>query len=78
MLKKLKAYDEIVVALLNEGHVIRALNFAVEFHIHSMKRSTFLETAKTLRNSGNAKMADLIVKRIQELSLIHISQGIVR
>jgi len=28
MLKKLKSYDEIVVALINEGLVIRALNFA--------------------------------------------------
>ncbi len=73
MLKKLKSYDEIVVALLNEGHVIKALNFAVEFHIHSMKRSTFIETAKTVRSSGNAKMADLIIKRIQEIVKVRLS-----
>jgi hypothetical protein len=28
MLKKLKSYDEIVVALINEGLTLRALNFA--------------------------------------------------
>ncbi len=28
MMKKLKTYDEIVVALMNEGRTLRALNFA--------------------------------------------------
>lgn len=28
MLKKLKSYEEIVVALINEGLILRALNFA--------------------------------------------------
>ena len=73
MLKKLKSYDEIVVALLNDGHVIRALNFAVEYHIHSMKQSTFLLTAKTIRNGGNVKMADLILRRIQEVIKVSLS-----
>lgn len=75
MLKKLKSYDEIVVALLNEGYVIRALNFAVEYHIHSMKRSTFLDTAKSIRNAGKAKEADLILKRIQEIVKVSLSNN---
>ncbi len=73
MLKKLKSYDEIVVALLNDGHVIRALNFAVEYHIHSMKQSTFLFAAKSLRNAGKIKMADLILKRINEVIKVSLS-----
>jgi len=41
MLKKVRAYDDIVIALLNEGQILRALNFAVDYNVHSMKISTF-------------------------------------
>jgi hypothetical protein len=49
MLKKLKSYDEIVVALINEGLTLRALNFAQAYNVHSMKLSSFLECVETLR-----------------------------
>ena len=49
MMKKLKTYDEIVVALLNEGLTLRALNFAQAYNIHSMKQSYFLEVVDALR-----------------------------
>ncbi len=40
MMKKLRTYDEIVVALMNEGLTLRALNFAQTYNIHSMKLSS--------------------------------------
>ena len=46
MLKKLKSYDEIVVALINEGLSLRALNFAQAYNVHSMKLSSFLEVVE--------------------------------
>ena len=49
MMKKLKTYDEIVVALMNEGLTLRALNFAQTYNIHSMKLSSFLEAVEALR-----------------------------
>lgn len=49
MMKKLKTYDEIVVALLNEGLTLRALNFAQAYNVHSMKQSSYLEVVDTLR-----------------------------
>lgn len=43
MLSRLKSYDEIVVALINEDLVMKALDFALENNVHSMKLSSFLE-----------------------------------
>ena len=67
MLKKLKSYDEIVVALINEGLTLRALNFAQAYNVHSMKLSSFLECVETLRNEGNHSQADILFKRIAEV-----------
>jgi hypothetical protein len=52
MLKKLKSYDEIVIALINEGLVVRALNFAVAYNIHSMELSSFLECVEHYREDN--------------------------
>lgn len=42
MLKKLKSHEDIVYALLNEGLIMRALDFALENETHSLKTSLFL------------------------------------
>ena len=67
MLKKLKSYDEIVVALINEGLTLRALNFAQAYNVHSMKLSSFLECVETLRAEGKNAQADILFKRIAEI-----------
>ena len=67
MMKKLKTYDEIVVALLNEGLTLRALNFAQAYNIHSMKQSSFLEVVDTLRQEGKNREADILFMRIAEV-----------
>ena len=66
-MKKLKTYDEIVVALMNEGLTLRALNFAQAYNIHSMKLSSFLECVETLRGEGKNHEADILFKRIAEI-----------
>lgn len=67
MLKKLKSYDEIVVALINEGLALRALNFAQSYNVHSMKLSSFLEEVESLKESGRAPEAEILLKRITEV-----------
>jgi hypothetical protein len=67
MLKKLKSYDEIVVALINEGLVLRALNFAQAYNIHSMKVSSFLECVENLKLEGRKREADILLTRITEI-----------
>ena len=67
MLKKLKSYEEIVVALINEGLVLRALNFAQQYNVHSMKLSSFLDCVETLRNENRGREADVLLKRINEI-----------
>ncbi|CDW82519.1 UNKNOWN [Stylonychia lemnae] len=67
MLKKVRAYDDIVIALLNEGQVLRALNFAVDYNVHSMKMLTFNQTIEQLRKEGKNKQAEIVMKRIMEV-----------
>lgn len=67
MLKKLKSYDEIVVALINEGLILRALNFAQAYNIHSMKVSSFLECVEHLKSEGRKREAEILLTRITEV-----------
>ena len=42
MLKKLKSNEDVVYALLNEGLLLRAIDYAQEFQVHSLKLSHFI------------------------------------
>lgn len=46
MLQRLKHYQDIVVALVNEDHVMKALDFALEHEVHSMKLKSLLESVE--------------------------------
>ena len=67
MLQRLKIFEEIVVALVNEGLVMKALDFTLENNVHSMKISSFLQMVEKLKNEGDARKADLVLKRITEI-----------
>lgn len=67
MLKKLKSYEEIVVALINEGLTLRALNFAQQYNVHSMKLSSFLECVELLKEERRMQEAEVLMKRITEI-----------
>lgn len=73
MLQRLKIYDEIVVALVNENLVMKALDFAIENNVHSMKLSSFLETVEKLKLEGQSTKAELVLKRITEIKKVTIS-----
>jgi len=52
MLQRLKIFDEIVVSLINEELVLKALDFALENNVHSMKVSSFLESVEKFKLEG--------------------------
>jgi UV DNA damage repair endonuclease len=67
MLSRLKQYQEIVVALVNEDLVMKALDYALEHNVHSMRLSSILDNVEMLRENGDDSKAAMIVKRLQEL-----------
>ena len=67
MLKKLKSNEDVVYALLAEGLVMRALDYAVESNAHSLKLSLFLQYIERLKTEGLRSKADFVLKRITDL-----------
>jgi len=55
------------VALINEDQVMKALDFALEHSVHSMKLSLILENVEQARAAGHDEKATMIVKRLQRL-----------
>ena len=47
--------------------MMKALDYALEHNVHSMKLSTFLGTIEKLKQEGDFTKADLILKRITEI-----------
>ena len=41
MLQRLKKFDEIVVALINEGMILKSLDYALDYNVHSMRLTLF-------------------------------------
>ena len=46
---------------------MKALDFALEHNVHSMKLSLILENVEQARTSGDDEKATMIVKRLQRL-----------
>ena len=46
---------------------MKALDFALEHNVHSMKLSLILENVEQARNTGDDEKATMIVKRLQRL-----------
>lgn len=67
MLQRMRIFEEIVVALINEGKVMKALDFALVNNVHSMKLSSFLSTVEKLKRNGYQDKALLILHRISEI-----------
>ena len=67
MLKKLKNNEDVVYALLNEGLILRALDFAQDNQVHSLKLSLFLQAIDRLRLDGLRSKADFVLKRLNDL-----------
>ena len=49
MLQRLKKFDEMVIALINEGLILKALDYALDYNVHSMRHSLFQQVIEDLR-----------------------------
>lgn len=67
MLKKLKSNEEVVYALLNEGLIMRALDYALESNCQALKQSPFLLFVERLKTEGMRVKSDFVMKRISDL-----------
>lgn len=52
MLQRLKKFDEMVIALINEGLILKALDYALDYNVHSMRHSLFQQVIEDLRSQG--------------------------
>ena len=43
MMQRLKKFDEMVIALINEGFILKALDYALDYNVHSMRMSLFMQ-----------------------------------
>jgi len=67
MLQRLKKYDEIVVALINEGYILKALDYALDYNVHSMRISLFLQVIEQLKSENEELKANMIQKRVNDI-----------
>ena len=67
MLKKIKNNEDVVYALLNEGLLLRALDYAQESQVHSLKLSHFIACTERLRAEGLRNKADFVMRRIMDI-----------
>ena len=67
MLQRLKKYDEIVVALINEGYILKSLDYALDYNVHSMRLALFQQVIEQLRQDGDELKANMIQKRVNDI-----------
>jgi hypothetical protein len=59
MLQRLKKQDEIVVSLINEGMILKALDFALDYNVNSMRLSLFNKVISQLKEDGEELKASM-------------------
>ena len=67
MLKKLKSNEDVVYSLLNEGLILRAIDFAQEQSVQGLKLSLFMQVVERLKNDGLRSKADFVIKRLADV-----------
>jgi hypothetical protein len=67
MLKKMHSNEDVVLALLNEGLIMRALDFAWESDAKNLKLSLFLQFIERLKAEGLRTKADFVLRRVMDL-----------
>lgn len=56
-----------VVALINEGHILKALDYALDYNVHSMRVTLFQQVIESLRADGEELKANMIQKRVNDI-----------
>ncbi len=67
MLQRMRYYPEIVATLVTEDQVMKALDYAVENEVHSIRYRSLMENAEAAKIKGEDIKASMIVKRIADL-----------
>ena len=67
MLKKIKSNEDVVYALLSEGLILRALDYAQDQGVQGLKLSHFMGVIERLRGDGLRGKADFVLKKIADL-----------
>lgn len=67
MLKKIHSNEDVVLALLNEGLIMRSLDYAVESEAKNLKLSLFLQFVERLKSEGLRGKADFVLRRVMDL-----------
>jgi hypothetical protein len=49
-----------VIALINEGLILKALDYALDYNVHSMRISLFQQVIQELRDEGEELKANMI------------------
>ncbi len=74
MLVRLRAYEEVVMTLLNAGYVVKALSFASNFGINSLKNDTLMDIITQLQNKKMSEKAEELVRRMAEIKKVDESR----
>lgn len=67
MLQRLRMHSEIVLTLIHEDQVMRALDYAKENNVTGIKLKLILDNIEIARTSGDDIRASIITKRLQDL-----------
>lgn len=56
-----------MVALINDGYILKSLDYALDYNVHSMRLSLFIQVIEQLRSEGEELKANMIQKRINDI-----------
>ena len=56
-----------MIALINENMILKALDYALDYNVHSMKMTLFASVIDQLRNEGEEFKANIIQKRVNDI-----------
>lgn len=59
-----------MVSLVNEDHVMKALDYALEHEVHSMKLKSLVESVEIAKQKGQDLKAAMLLKRLSELKRV--------
>ena len=70
MLQRLRQHKEIVEALIAEDQAMRALDYALDHNVNSIKMSSILQNVDLAKRQGDDVKAAMIIKRLHEVKKV--------
>lgn len=72
MHQRMRYYPEIVSTLVAEDHVMKALDYAIQFEVSGVRLRSLLENAEQAKQKGEDIKASMIVRRIADLRKVSL------